>query len=315
MSRETLVKLLSDYSASLVRAQGANFRLNNDEQGALFADELIAVEKAAYKYEMPSPVALTLFPQVPGISPGAQFTGYRMYTAQGMAKVMASFGTDMPMMNIKGKKYFAKMFTFGLGYGYSYDEMLSAATSNTPLDSMLGVDCREMHERTISNVIWKGDDEHDIIGFSTHPNIPIVAVKGGWETASDEDIIADNVAMISSVNKTSIYNTNQVHYPSEAWTIIQGKKISGTSDTVLSFLRKAYPEITFKKNSDCDEKGTVLAFDMSARHFSQATPILFRQLPPQYTGLDISIPVLSKTAGAIVRAPLAASASTSVVTA
>ncbi|EEA0954294.1 DUF2184 domain-containing protein [Salmonella enterica] len=313
MSRETLIQLMSDYSRQLVNAQGTNLRLNNDEQGALFADELIAVEQTAYKYEMPAPVALTLFPQIPNISPGAQFTSYRMYTAQGMAKVMASFGSDMPMMNIKGKKYFAKMFTFGLGYGFTYDEMLSAATANTPLDSMLGVDCREMHERTISNVIWKGDTEHDIVGFSVHPNIAVIALKGGWETASDEDIIADNVAMISSVNKTSIYNVNQLHYPSEAWTAIQGKKISGTSDTVLSFLRKAYPEITFRKNPDCDEDGTVMAFDMSARHFSQATPILFRQLPPQYTGLDISKPALSKTAGAIVRAPLAAAASTKVV--
>ncbi|EEI3459154.1 DUF2184 domain-containing protein [Salmonella enterica subsp. salamae] len=313
MNREALVALLSEYSAKLLHAQGANLRINNDEQGALFADELIAVEQTTYKYEMPAPVALTLFPQVPNISPGAQFTSYRMYTAQGMAKVMASFGSDMPMMNIKGKKYFAKMFTYGLGYGYTYDEMLSAATSNTPLDSMLGVDCREMHERTISNVIWTGDSEHDIVGFSVHPNIPVVALKGNWGTASDEDIIADNVAMISSVTGTAIYNTNQLHYPSNAWTIIQGKKISGTSDTVLSFLRKAYPEITFKKNPDCDDAGTLLAFDMSARHFSQATPILFRQLPPQYTGLDISIPALSKTAGAIVRAPLAAAASTKVI--
>ncbi|ECJ3936010.1 DUF2184 domain-containing protein [Salmonella enterica subsp. salamae] len=313
MSRETLIALLSEYSQKLVQAQGTGLRLNTDEQGALFADELIAVEQTAYKYEMPAPVALTLFPQVPNISPGAQFTSYRMYTAQGMAKVMASFGSDLPMMNIKGKKYFAKMFTYGLGYGYSYDEMLSAATSNTPLDSMLGVDCREMHERTISNVIWTGDSEHDIVGFSVHPNVPVVALKGGWSAATDEDVIADNVAMISSVNKTSIYNVNQMHYPSEAWTIIQGKKISGTSDTVLSFLRKAYPEITFKKNADCDESGTLMSFDMSARHFSQATPILFRQLPPQYTGLDISIPALSKTAGAIVRAPLAAAISTSVL--
>lgn len=313
MSRETLIQTMADYSAKLVRAQGAGMRLNNDEQGALFADELIAVEQTAYKYEMPAPVALSLFPQVPNLSPGAQFTSYHMYTAQGMAKIMASFGTDMPMMNIKGKKYFAKMFTFGLGYGYSYDEMLSAATSNTPLDSMLSVDCREMHERTISDVIWKGDSEHDIVGFSVHPNIPIIAVKGGWKTATDEDVIADNVAIVSSVNKTSIYNSNEMHYPSEAWTVIQGKKITGTSDTVLSFLRKAYPEISFKKNSDCDTSGAVMAFDMTARHFSQATPILFRQLPPQYTGLDISIPVLSKTAGAIVRAPLAASVSTAVI--
>lgn len=313
MSRETLIALLSEYSAKLAHAQGASPRINNDEQGVLFADELIAVEQTAYKYEMPAPVALKLFPQVPNISPGAQFTSYRMYTAQGMAKVMASFGADMQMMNIKGKKYFAKMFTYGLGYGYSYDEMLSAATSNTPLDSMLGVECREMHERTISNVIWTGDSEHDIVGFSVHPNIPAVALKGDWGTASDEDIIADNVAMVSSVSGTAIYNCNQLHYPSNAWTIIQGKKISGTSDTVLSFLRKAYPEITFKKNPDCDDAGTLMAFDMSARHFSQATPILFRQLPPQYTGLDISIPALSKTAGAIVRAPLAAATSTAVV--
>ncbi|MCB5308343.1 major capsid family protein [Yersinia massiliensis] len=309
MNKEHLQQFMGLYVAETM----ANKEVNVDSQGVLFADELISLSDEVYKYEMPAPVALTMFQQEPGVSKGAQWVAYKMYSAQGMAKIMASYGTDMPMMNVKGTKYFAKMYPIGLGYGYTYDEMLGAATSGVKLDSMLGVDCREIHERTLANIIWNGDEEYDIVGFSNHPNIPLIAVKGNWGTAPADDIISDVVAVISVVNGSSIYNTNKINIPSVAWPILQGTRLPGTSSTVLKFLREAFPEITFQKNSDLDISGEIMGFDMSRRHFAQATPIIFEQLPVQRSGLDISIPCMSKTAGVIVRAPLAAAKSTKVL--
>lgn len=310
MYKTALAQMMGSYVAESMAHQPS---VNTDEQGILFADELISISNTVYKYEMPAPVALSLFPQETGISEGAQWAAYRMYSAQGMAKIMASFGTDMPMMSVKGQKFFARMYPVGLGYGYTYDDMLGAATAGVALDPMLGVECREIHERTVSNIIWNGDDEYDIVGFSNHPNIPLVAVKGGWGTAAVLDILSDIVAVISAVNNSKIYNTNQLHFPSQAWTIVQGAPMPSTATTLLGYLRAAYPEITFRKNSDLDEDAEVMAFDMNQRHFAQATPILFRQLPAQRSGLDISLPCMSKTAGVITRAPLAAAKSTKVL--
>lgn len=56
-----------------------------------------------------------------------------------------------------------------------------------------------------------------------------------------------------------------------------------------------------------------MAIDMNEENFSQATPVLFRQLAPQPNGIDVSVPCISMTCGTIVRQPLAASKSTKVV--
>ncbi|HEE0093338.1 TPA: DUF2184 domain-containing protein [Citrobacter braakii] len=309
-------KLLGQMMAQLLaeaQSGGSIQNLNTDEQGLIFARDLISMSKDVYMEEMPAPVALTMFEQEPGVNEGSKWVGYRMYSAYGMAKIMAAFGTDMPMMSAKGREYFAQMYTYGLGYGYTYDDVLSAAMSGTPLDNILALNTREAHERTISNFIWRGNKEYNVIGFIEHPNIPNVAVQGNWATADGDKICDDVSAIIAAVNSTKIYEVNEFNMPSKAWARIQGLRLSGTLGTVLSFLRTSYPEITFRKNSDLDDDGICIALMNNRRHFAQATPILFRQLPVQRSGLDLSIPCLSKSAGVIVRAPLAAAKSTKVI--
>ncbi|EKW0741628.1 DUF2184 domain-containing protein [Citrobacter freundii] len=310
---EKLIAQMMQQLLAEAQAGGSIPNLNTDEQGLIFARDLISMSKDVYMEEMPAPVALTMFAQEPGISEGAKWAGYRMYSAAGMAKIMAAYGTDMPMMSAKGREFFALMYDIGLGYGYTYSDVLAAAMSGTPLDNILALNTREAHERTVSNLLWRGNKEYQIVGFIEHPNIPLVALAGGWAAADGDKICDDSSALISAVNSTKIYQVNEFHMPSKAWSRIQGLRLSGTLGTVLSFLRASYPEITFRKNSDLDDDGICIALDNTRRHFAQATPILFRQLPVQRSGLDLSIPCLSKTAGVIVRAPLAAAKSSKVI--
>lgn len=310
---EKLIAQMMQQLLAEAQAGGSIPNLNTDEQGLIFARDLISMSNDVYMEEMPAPVALTMFAQEPGISEGAKWAGYRMYSAAGMAKIMAAYGTDMPMMSAKGREFFALMYDIGLGYGYTYSDVLAAAMSGTPLDNILALNTREAHERTVSNLIWRGNKEFQIIGFIEHPNIPLVAVAGAWATADGDKICDDVSAIIAAVNSTKIYEVNEFHMPSKAWSRIQGLRLSGTLGTVLSFLRTSYPEVSFRKNSDLDDDGICIALANNRRHFAQATPILFRQLPVQRSGLDLSIPCLSKTAGVIVRAPLAAAKSSKVI--
>lgn len=312
MNEKLLAQMMGQLLAE-AQLGGSIPNLNTDEQGLIFARDLISMSNDVYMEEMPAPVALTMFAQEPGISEGAKWAGYRMYSAAGMAKIMAAYGTDMPMMSAKGREYFALMYDIGLGYGYTYSDVLAAAMSGTPLDNILALNTREAHERTVSNLLWRGNKEYQIVGFIEHPNIPLVAVTGAWATNDGDKICDDVSAIIAAVNSTKIYQANEFHMPSKAWSRIQGLRLSGTLGTVLSFLRTSYPEITFRKNSDLDDDGICIALDNTRRHFAQATPILFRQLPVQRSGLDLSIPCLSKTAGVIVRAPLAAAKSSKVI--
>ena len=310
---EKLIAQMMQHLLAEAQAGGSIQNLNTDEQGLIFARDLISMSNDVYMEEMPAPVALTMFAQEPGISEGAKWAGYRMYSAAGMAKIMAAYGTDMPMMSAKGREFFALMYDIGLGYGYTYSDVLAAAMSGTPLDNILALNTREAHERTVSNLLWRGNKEYQIVGFIEHPNIPLVAVTGAWATNDGDKICDDVSAIIAAVNSTKIYQVNEFHVPSKAWSRIQGLRLSGTLGTVLSFLRASYPEIQFRKNSDLDDDGICIALDNTRRHFAQATPILFRQLPVQRSGLDLSIPCLSKTAGVIVRAPLAAAKSSKVI--
>lgn len=311
MNKNEITQVMQAYCAGTLRANGQD--VNVDEQGIIFADDVIAVSKKIYEKKMPVSQALSLFPQEADVTDADEWFEYRMYDAQGMAKIMAAYGTDMPMMTVKGEAFIAKMYTVGLGYGWTYKEMLQAAKKGIPLKQIEGVQCRKIHERTISNLLWKGDSEYNIVGFSNHPNIPEVAVGGGWASAEPDEIIDDITAIISAVNGTDIFDVNKFQMPGKAWTIVQSKRIPGTGDTLLAYIREAFPEITFSKNPDLNASGTCMAIDMNEENFTQATPVLFRQLAPQPKGIDIAVPCISMTCGVIVRQPLAASKSTRVV--
>jgi hypothetical protein len=311
MKKTQIAQIMQAYSADVLRANGE--QINVDEQGIIFADDVIAVSKKIYEKKMPAPQALSLFPQEPDLTDADEWFEYRMYDAQGMAKIMAAYGTDMPMMTVKGEAFIAKMYTVGLGYGWTYKEMLQSAKKGIPLKQIEGAQCRKIHERTISNILWLGNAEYNIVGFSNHPNIPEVAVAGGWGSADGDGIADDVSAIISAVNGTDIFDVNKFQFPSTAWTIVQGKRMPDTGKTVLSYLKEAYPEITFSKNPDLNKSGACMAIDMNEENFSQGTPVLFRQLAPQPKGIDIAVPCISMTCGTIVRQPLAASKSTKVV--
>lgn len=311
MNKTAIAQTMQVYCASAFLANGE--QVNVDEQGLIFADDVIAVSKKIYEKKMPAPQALKLFPQESDMTDADMWFEYRMYDATGMAKIMAAYGTDMPMMSVKGERFFARKYTFGLGYGWTYEEMLAAAKKGIPLKSIEGTQCRKIHERTISNVLWKGDAEYQIVGFVDHPNIPEVAVAGGWAAADADAIIDDSTAIISAVNGTAIFDVSKFQLPSKAWTIWQSKRLSGTDGSVLSYMKKSFPEITFSKNSDLDADGVCMAIDMQEENFSQATPVIFRQLAPQPKGIDVAVPCISMTCGVIVRQPLAAAKSTPVV--
>lgn len=311
MNKNAITQIMQSYCATAFQANGE--QVNTDEQGLIFADDLIAVSKKIYEKKMPAPQALKLFPQESDMTDADAYFEYRMYDAVGMAKIMAAYGTDMPMMTVKGERFFARKYTLGLGYGWTYEEMLAAAKKGIPLKAIEGTQCRKIHERTVSNILWKGNDEYQIVGFIDHPNIPEVAVAGGWAAADADAIIDDVAAIISSVNGTAVFDVSKFQVPSKAWTILQSKRLSGTGENVLSYLKKAFSEVTFSKNSDLDEDGLCMAIDMQEEHFSQATPVVFRQLAPQPKGIDVAVPCISMTCGVIVRQPLAAAKSTPVV--
>ena len=118
MNKTEIVQTMQGYCAGTLRANGQE--VNVDEQGLIFADDVIAVSKKIYEKKMPAPQALSLFPQEPDVTDADEWFEYRMYDAQGMAKIMAAYGTDMPMMTVKGEAFIAKMYTVGLGYGWTY---------------------------------------------------------------------------------------------------------------------------------------------------------------------------------------------------
>ncbi|WP_310607095.1 hypothetical protein [Buttiauxella brennerae] len=118
MNKQEVTQIMQGYCAGVLRANGQ--QVNVDEQGIIFADDVIAVSKKIYEKKMPVPQALTLFPQEPDVTDADEWFEYRMYDAQGMAKIMAAYGTDMPMINIKAQPFIAKMYTIGLGYGWTY---------------------------------------------------------------------------------------------------------------------------------------------------------------------------------------------------
>src|SRR5688500_17162053 len=69
------------------------------------------------------------------IDEGAETVRYEQYDARGEAKLIADASDDLPMVNVSGTEFFAKMKSYGDAYGFSMQEIKSAARAGKPLES------------------------------------------------------------------------------------------------------------------------------------------------------------------------------------
>lgn len=305
-------------AADLLAIQNTG-RLDANES-VFFARQLEFVKSQTYDVKRVNLNALTLMPVSTAIPEGATTHAYRQYDTVGMAKVIGNYADDMPRADVVGKEFINPIRSIGNSYGYNVQEIRSALFAGTNLNARKAAAAARAHQERINALAFSGDVDHGLPGLLNNTNIPEVTLLADgtgssktFASKSADKIVRDVNSLINRIISQSkgVHRATEVWMPIEQYALISTTQNSTASDvTILEFLQRNFPNVTFRQVVELDGAGAagadrMYALENSIDNWQLEIPMMMRQYTPQQQGLEFVVPMESRFAGVIVEYPLA----------
>lgn len=310
---------------------GAVLRMDAaDNAGIFFAKQLAHVKTKAYDKDFPELSGLKLFPQTSETDEGAAYIEYYSYEPVGFADVIANYASDLPRVDVKGTPHRAEIVNIGDSYGYNVQE-LRACRRNAVLGVMKSLDsaraeaARRVYDVKVNHLIWHGDEKTGIIGvLSSGNNIPIYTLQNGaagkadWASKTEDEIAADIAGILNYIDTLTqnVEHPDSWVMPNDLYTSLNLRRIDGTGESVLSYIKDHTPQIKnwevagelSKGNKDYNSTGKNigLLYTKDPDKMSHEVPMAFLQHAPQDRNLEIVINCEGRDAGMMIPYPLSA---------
>lgn len=297
-----------------VLVQSNHFDAN---ESAFLTRELNHVMQEVYKTLYTPRNAEIMLPVGRSIDPGAKTFTWKESDRVGSAKVSSDMPDDIPMANVFMKENLGVVRNLTIGYKYDVLELKAAAKGQFNLVSDLLNAALEGHSDTINTIAWYGDAAHNLPGVFTSASIPelTIAADGtgaskAFATKTAVQIIRDVGELITRVSQQSegTMMATEVWLPLAQFDLmVRLADGAGAGKTVMSFLREAYPGVTFNKINELKNVGgqaRMYAVAKSPQNYSLELPMQLQQFAPQLKGLVYTVPMLSRIAGFLLKRPL-----------
>lgn len=311
-----------DEDLNAIQAHAESMRMDANET-VFFARQLEYIRPKIYDVLRPKMSALTTFPIDTEVPEWAEVVTYTMYDATGVAKIIASYADDLPMVGINGKQFSSKVRSLGDGYGWSTAELRAAAATNTPLTAKKATMAKRGHDITTNKIAWFGDADADLPGFFTNVNIPVYTVPSTgtgasklWVNKTPDQIIADMNGIVNSVfvQSKGVHVANELWLPQAQWAYIRNTIRGSMSDaTIFKVWSDANPGVTIKPILELAAVPTYSGLDVMVaiqndlENLQLILPMPFREYPPQPNNLSWKVPCESRVGGVVIEYPFAMS--------
>ena len=295
-----------------------------------FLRQLTAIKARTYDVVYPEYKAKALIPVSSEAGPGADTILYRQFDRVGLFKLISNYADDLPVSDVKGQEFSVIVKSLGGSYTYNIQEIRAAQMAGLPLNQRKANACRQAYEQLVNEYGWLADGSTKyggLYGFLFNPNTTKAARASGktWVAgqASADEVIADvgyAVGQIRSLTK-GVEEPNMCILPPLQYTYLATTPRSTISDTtILEFLQKAYPNITFdwvnelkdvedtEGNRPSGTAGDVDCAVIYRRDPNKLTfeiPLPYEQFAPQERSLSYKVPAHGRIGGVIMYYPLA----------
>src|SRR3990172_4323471 len=287
-----------------------------------FARQLEFIKARTYDILYPELKARSLIPVSFEAGSGATAITYRQYDQTGMAKIIANYARDLPRATVKAKEFTSPVKSLGSSYGYSVQDVRSAAKAGVNLTQREANAAKRAILQKETSIAFFGDTESGLPGFFSNANIPVAAVAADgvgastlWVNKTPDQIIRDVNALINDIitDTKGVEVPNTILLPVSSYTMINTTPRSEHTDTtILGFLRAAHPEISmWDWLTELETAGTgssrqMVAYNRSPDKLTLEIPSDFEQFPEQSVGLEFEVPCHERIGGTIVYYPLSA---------
>jgi hypothetical protein len=294
----------------------------DSNEAIFFERELDYVKAQTYDRRFPEFKAVNgLIPISTEAGEGAETITYQSYDEVGVAKIIANYASDLPVIDIKGKEVTNKVKGIGASYGYSKQDIRAARMAGKPLEARKAAAVRRADSRKVDDVAWIGDEEYGLVGLLNHPNVTKgtvaeVSSETEWSEKTPLEIYADMAAMISDTSTLTngVERPNTLLMDTPYYEIVASTKLAdGTDTTILEFFKKNYPEVTvdwvaqfgsYVGRVDGISGDFMVSYYRDPSHLTLEIPLPFTQHPPEEVNLSYKVNCESRCGGTIVYYPL-----------
>lgn len=182
-----------------------------------------------------------LIPVDTSANPWVDTVEFSSVSGHGKAEWINGNADDIPRAGAKRELYRSSVYMAGIGYGYGYEEVEKARLYGTNLSTEDAFYARRAAEEMVERVALRGDATKNMEGLFDHSAVtPEGAPNGGWETATEDEILADvNEALAAPMINTNYVGwANTILMSPERLQILGTRRLSDTSMTLLQWVRQ-----------------------------------------------------------------------------
>jgi hypothetical protein len=315
-----------------VHRHSVQLGIRTDADSMFFTRQLEQVLAKEYDKEFPELTIASgsLLPMDSEVQTGAESYVYYYVEPTGMAKILNTYAdTDLPEIGLAGKETVGKIVAIGAVYGWSFQDLRTAAMANRDITTRKGNASKQSHMMVANKLGWFGDMARGLYGLLTHPNITytLAPFKAGGSTAADrlwsaktfEEILADVGTLINTPADITrnVEKVDTVVFPSKVANALAARVVSptnGSNVNIWNFLKGNFPGVTFVTATELDITGhedtefvgvnVAVAFKKDPDKISFVMPQPYEQFPPQEKLLRVIIPTHSRCGAVKCPAPL-----------
>jgi hypothetical protein len=310
------------------------------DTNVFFERQLETIKAGSYDVKYPNLLGRSLIPVDGSVPPGAEVVTYRQFDRVGVAKIIGTYGRELPRADVKGKEFTSPVKSMGTAYAYTVQDIRAAAQAGFPLDGRKAAAARRAFEELVDAIAFSGDSAHGLQGFNAIANAQTytpgtggtgtggpgnlawgansTGITGGTPGANGLDKTSDQIlADLHNAIQTMITATNGVEIPDTVllplnqYGAISTTARSTTSDTtILGYFLANHPYIKqvvpwYKlKGAGGSGYDRAIIYRRDPTAIGLVIPQEFEQFPPQQKGLEFEIPCHGRIGGVIAYYPM-----------
>lgn len=318
---ENVAQFVADWHNHQVRVDSDDTiqfdRRMDARETAFLSRQLEYVKSRTYDVRYPNLKARQFIPVDTSAPSGARTITYRQWNMYAVAKIISNYADDLPRVDVIAQEYSVKPKSLGAAYGYSVQDLRSAAMANERIDVRKGQAARRAIESGIDQIGASGNAAAGLVGIANLPNVPLVSPDtGSWDaTTSPLLIIADLNKLVQSIIVASkeVFAPDTILMDTGSFTLLNQMYMSADNNvTVLRAFLNNSPYIRnidqWAKLDTANAAGNgprLICYLRSPEVLTMEIPQDFEQFPPERRNLEFVINCHARTAGVVCYYPLA----------
>jgi len=254
--------------------------------------------------------------------PGAESIAYTQYDQVGTAKLIANYADDLPLANIKGKKFSAPVHSLGIAFSYSLQDVRASAKSGKRLEQRQANSAARANAELEERLASVGDTNAGLSGFLNHPNVPTISALDpgagkAWiaDGKTPDQILNDMNLAVSTILETTneVEEPDTIILPTREFNYIAQKRLTDLSMTIRRWFLEESPWISsigsWNRLRLADATGTgprMVVYRRDPDKLQMEIPQEYEILPVQQINLSYKVPTHSRYGGISFYYPLSA---------